>query len=82
MNAQPTFATPRPVRTIAAVATATIIALTVLWAVASLFQSRGVPFEQLAAAERACATHAYQSERQACIDERIAEWRKTAVAAQ
>ena len=82
MNAQPKFTTARPVRTVATIAIATVIALTLLWTVAALFQSRGAPFEQLAAAERACATHVYQSERQACINERIADSRKTAVAAQ
>jgi hypothetical protein len=43
--------------------------MTILWAVVTLFQSRGAPMERLAAAERACAEHAYQSERAACMNE-------------
>ena len=54
--------------TVASAALATVIAMGILWAVVALFQSRGAPMERLAAAERACAEHAYQSERAACMN--------------
>jgi hypothetical protein len=43
------------------------ISLAVLGAVAESFRSRGMPFEQLAALERACADRPYASERDACM---------------
>jgi len=72
MTTKPIFATVRPSQTVAAATLATVIALGILWAVVTLFQSRGEPMERLAAAERACSHHAYQSEREACIKEWIA----------
>jgi hypothetical protein len=56
-------------QTVATATLAAVIAMTILWAVVTLFQSRGAPMERLAAAERACAQHAYQSERAACMNE-------------
>jgi len=56
-------------QTVATATLAAVIAMTILWAVVTLFQSRGAPMERLAAAERACAQHAYQSERAACMKE-------------
>lgn len=80
MNAKLTFAETRPSRTIAAAALATVIALGILWSVAALFQSRGVPLEQLAAAERACRELAYESERVVCMREWVARAQATTVA--
>ena len=68
MNAKLNFASPRSTLTV----TATVMAMGVLWAVVTLFQRRGAPMERLAAAERACAQHAYQSERAACMNEWLA----------
>jgi hypothetical protein len=82
MNAKLNFASPNSVRTLAAATLAVVIAMGILWAVVSLFQSRGVPMERLAAAERACAQHAYQSERESCMKQWIAEFRATRVASQ
>ena len=74
MNAKPTLASsPGSILTFAAASLAAIIALGILWAVVFLFQSRGAPMERLAAAERACAHHAYPSERHACMQERFVE---------
>jgi len=72
MNAKLNFAFPSSTVTVASAALATVIAMGILWAVVALFQSRGAPMERLAAAERACAQHAYQSERAACMNEWLA----------
>ena len=80
MNAKLNFASPNPFLTVATATLAAVIAMGILWTVVSLFQSRGVPMERLAAAERACAQHAYQSERDACMKQWIAEFRATPVA--
>lgn len=72
MTAKPTFTEHPPSQTIAAAALATVITFALLWSVATLFQSRGEPLEQLAAAERACAHYSYQSEQQACITQWLA----------
>ncbi len=80
MNAKLTFAEPRPSRTVATAALATVISLGILWSVAALFQSRGMPLEQLAAAERACGELAYQSEREVCVKEWVARAQASPVA--
>jgi hypothetical protein len=72
MNARLNFASHSSRLTVAIAAVATIIAMSILWAVVILFQSRGAPMDQLAAAEHACAQHAYQSERTACMNEWLA----------
>jgi hypothetical protein len=72
MNAKLNFASPSSTLTVTTAAVATVIATSILWAVVVLFQSRGAPMERLAAAERACAQHAYQSERAACMNEWLA----------
>ncbi len=72
MNAKLNFAPPSSTLTVAIPALASVIAMSILWAVVTLFQSRGAPMERLAAAERACAQHAYQSERAACMNEWLA----------
>ena len=66
MNAKPTLARPRVVTTIAAALSA-IIALGLLSAVTGLFQRDGARFEQVVIAEHACASHAFLSEREACV---------------
>jgi len=66
------FAMKTSTQTVATATLAAVIAMTILWAVVTLFQSRGAPMERLAAAERACAQHAYQSERAACMNEWLA----------
>ena len=67
-------------QTVATAALAAVIAMTILWAVVTLFQSRGAPMERLAAAERACAQHAYLSERAACMNEWLVASQPRAVA--
>jgi len=66
--------------TVASAALSTVIALGILWGVVTLFQSRGAPMERLAAAERACAEHAFQSERAACMNEWLAASRPETIA--
>lgn len=73
MTAKQNFERRSPVLTIAAAAAAAFAGLTILWATVTLFQSRGVPMEQAIAASRACAHHAYQSERDACMKQWLAE---------
>lgn len=63
----------RPAHIVAAAAFATVIALGILWGIATLFQSRGEPFAELAAAERACVQHTHASERRACMQRWMAE---------
>ena len=63
----------RPAVTIAAAAVATVVALGVLGGVAVLFQSRGEPFAEAAAAERVCAQLTYASDRRSCVQRWIAE---------
>ena len=70
----------RPTHTLAAATAATIASLTLLWGVVSLFQSRGAPLEELAAAERACASQVYVSDREDCMNRWIAENQRTRVA--
>jgi len=80
MNTRPVPPGPRPLSAAVASAIATLIALTALSAVTILFQSRGAPLAELAVAERACAQHAYLSEREACMRDRIAAERGDRVA--
>ena len=71
----------RPAQTFTAATAATVISLALLWGVVTLFQSRGAPLEELAAAERACASQVYVSDREACMKQWIAENQRTRVAA-
>jgi hypothetical protein len=80
MNAKPTFARPRPTTLAAAAFLSAAIGVGILGSVAGLFQSRGMPLAELAAAERACANEAYVSDRQACVNERVAATRGARVA--
>lgn len=70
----------RPAQTLAAATAATVISLVLLWGVVTLFQSRGVPLEELAAAERACADHVYVSDREACMKQRVEQSRAVRLA--
>ncbi len=54
MNTKPTFPQPTSLSTTVAAGLATFIAISLLTAVAFLFQRDGAPMERLAAAERAC----------------------------
>jgi hypothetical protein len=80
MNDKPTLARPRGVTIAVAAALSTVVAIGILAAVTALFQSRGAPMEQLAAAERACAEHAYVSQRENCMREWLAASRAQSVA--
>jgi hypothetical protein len=70
----------RPAQTFTAATAATVVSLALLWGVVTLFQSRGAPLEELAAAERACASLVYVSDREACMQQWIAENQRTRVA--
>ena len=59
MKAKPGFPRPRVGRTVAAVVFSAIISIGLLSAVAGLLQRYGAPYEQLVAAELACANYAY-----------------------
>ncbi len=63
----------RPAQIIAAAAVAAVVASAILGGVAALFQSRGEPFAEVAAAERACAQLTYASDRRSCVNRWIAE---------
>lgn len=71
---------PSAALTVTAATLATLIGVGILWATVTLFQSRGVPLENLAAAGRACAHYADQSEREACVRQRLAEAQRARVA--
>lgn len=81
MNFELYSAAHRPLVAIAAALTATIVALGILGAVATLFQTRGAPLQALAAAERACAHERYLSDRGACMQRWAANQHRTIVAA-
>ena len=81
MNAKPMLASsPGSRLTFAAASLAAIIALNILWVVVTLFQSRGAPMERLVAAERACVHHAYQSERDTCMQRWLDDTQATRLA--
>lgn len=65
---------------VVAAALATVVAIGIFALLVALFQSRGMPMAEVAVAERACAAHAYISERQSCITERLAALHGTSVA--
>jgi hypothetical protein len=71
-KAIPAYATRNAISTFAAAALATLIAVSILAAVAYLFQRDGKPLARVAAAERACAHYSYLSERQACMNKWLA----------
>ena len=61
-----------PVTHVVAAALAAAITVGIFSGVVELFQHDGRPLERLAAAERACASRAYVSEREACMREWLA----------
>lgn len=71
MNASSTLERPHGTTAVAA-ALSTLIAIGILAGVTGLFQSRGAPMAQVAAAERACAGQVYVSDRESCMREWLA----------
>jgi hypothetical protein len=53
-------------------ALSTLIAVGIIGTVTALFQSRGLPLEELVAAERACSAQVYVSDRKSCMLDQIA----------
>lgn len=51
---------------------ASLVSLGILGSVTGLFQSRGMPMGEVAAAERACSHEAYVSDREDCMRKVIA----------
>lgn len=80
MNQQSKVLTLGRLTTITAGFTAVVASLAVLTSITLLFQSRGMPLQTLAAAERACLDKAYVSERQACMQRWATESQFTIVA--
>ena len=72
MNGHSEFDRPRAFVVAIASALATLIAIGLLGWVVYLFHSRGVPFGEVAAAERACAAETYASDREVCMREWVA----------
>ena len=72
MNAKLKLGSTSSIMTVAASMLATFITLGILSAVVSLFQSRDASTGRLAAAERACAQRAYQSDREVCMSQWLA----------
>ena len=79
MSTKLEFDQHRPSHAVATAALATVITLFTLWGVVTLFQSRGEPLARVAAAERACAQYAYESDRKACMNHWVAEHGTTRV---
>ena len=61
-------------------AAAAFVAVGLLSAVAVSFQRSGAPFEQVAAAERACKHYRYVSERETCMNACLANARNATMA--
>jgi len=72
MNIEPNLSPVQAIVIAIFAALATSIAIGIVAAVTGLFQSRGMPFEEVVAAERACASRTYVSERQNCVREWLA----------
>jgi len=72
MRANPAFPRHSGLGTIITSAAATLIALGILIGTTMLFQSRGKPMAELAAAERACAGQTYVPDRERCMREWVA----------
>jgi hypothetical protein len=71
-RANPAFPRRSGLGTVITSAVATLIALGILIGTTMLFQSRGMPMAELAAAERACAGQTYVSDRERCMRECVA----------
>lgn len=74
INTRANLAFPRRsgLGTVLTSAVATLIALGILIGTTVLFQSRGMPMAELAAAERACAGQTHRSDRERCVREWVA----------
>ena len=71
-RANPAFPRRSGLGTVITSAVATLIALGILIGTTMLFQSRGMPMAERAAAERACAGQTYVSDRERCVREWVA----------
>ena len=80
MNQQSKALTLGRLATLTAGFAAVVASLAILTSVTLLFQSRGMPLQTLAAAERACLDKAYLSEREACMQRWATESQFTTVA--
>lgn len=80
MHVTPTLTRSHGITLAVAASLSAIIGIAIVASVTDLFQSRGEPMAQLAAAERACAGKAYVSEREACMRVWIAALQGTRVA--
>ena len=67
MRANAAFSLHSGLGTVIASAAATLIAVGILIGTTMLFQSRGKPMAQIAAAERACAARTYVSDHERCV---------------
>ena len=72
MRANPAFPRRSGLGTVITSAVATLIAVGIVIGTIMLFQSRGMPTAELAAAERACARQTYVSDRERCMREWVA----------
>jgi hypothetical protein len=80
MNTKPILDRSRSVNIAVGAVLSAVVAIGILAAVTTLFQSRGVPMEQLDAAERTCASLLYVSARENCMREWLAASRVQSVA--
>ena len=69
MNANHPTGRPQGAGVVVAAVLSTLIAIGILAGVTDLFQSRGTPMAEVAAAERACASNVYVSDRESCMRE-------------
>ena len=80
MNAKPVLVQSHVGTKLVAAALSALIGISLLGAVTDLFRRNGTPFEQLVAAERACADHAYVSEIETCVHATFAASRPQRIA--
>ncbi len=82
MNMQHKLERPGRAVVLGAAILSTVIAVGIAATVTDLFQSRGAPMAELAAAERACMAENYLSDREKCMREQVAAARGSVVAHQ
>lgn len=80
MNAKTPYSPSRNAPAAVAAFLSVVIAIGILGSVTGLFQSRGLPMGELAAAARACVKQAFVSERESCMREWVAAQRGSQVA--
>jgi hypothetical protein len=80
MNAKSALAQPHVGTKLVAAALSALIGISLLSAVTGLFQRNGTPFDQVVAAERACADRAYVSEIETCVRSNLAASRLQRIA--